>query len=105
MRSNSVQHHAVARQRWPRRLVTRNDSGLRQGSYRRPRHSPILRSRTANRRGSWLNRYLLERQQHIEHLLPIARLLHVGELAAAAIGDARLGDLGRVDRVVALDVL
>ncbi len=33
------------------------------------------------------------------------RLLHVGDLAAAAVGDARLGDLGAVDRVVGGDVL
>src|SRR6185295_19958391 len=47
----------------------------------------------------------LERQQHVEHLLAVARLLDVGDLAAAAIGDARLGDLGGFDGVVALDVL
>src|SRR5205814_5424403 len=46
-----------------------------------------------------------ERQQHIEYLLAVTRLLHVGKLATAAIGDAGLCDLGRVDRVVALDVL
>ena len=36
---------------------------------------------------------ILERQQHVEHLLAVTRLLHVGDLAAAAIGDARLRDL------------
>src|SRR5207248_8249241 len=46
-----------------------------------------------------------ERQQHVHHLLPIARLLHIRNLAAAAIGDAGLRDLAGVDRVVALDVL
>ena len=35
----------------------------------------------------------LERQQHIVHLLSVARLLHVHDLAAAAIGDARFRDL------------
>src|SRR3954451_21771590 len=33
-----------------------------------------------------------ERQQHVHDLLAIARLLHVGHLPAAAIGDARLRD-------------
>jgi hypothetical protein len=37
---------------------------------------------------------LLERQQHIQHLLAVARLLHVGDLTAAAIGDAGFRDLG-----------
>jgi hypothetical protein len=32
--------------------------------------------------------HALERQQHVHHLLAVARLLHVGDLAAAAIGDA-----------------
>ena len=36
---------------------------------------------------------LLERQQHVHHLLTVTRLLHVGELAMAAIGDAGLRDL------------
>jgi hypothetical protein len=36
---------------------------------------------------------LLERQQHIHHLLTVARLLHVHQLAVAAIGDAGLRDL------------
>src|SRR5450755_3233259 len=47
----------------------------------------------------------LERQQHVHHLLAVARLLHVGDLAAAAIGDAGLRDLRGIDGVVALDVL
>src|SRR5579885_56163 len=46
----------------------------------------------------------LERQDHVRDLLPPARLLHVGELAAPAIGDPRLRDLGGVERVVVLDV-
>ena len=37
--------------------------------------------------------HALERQQHVHHLLTVARLLDVGELAAAAIGDAGLRDL------------
>ena len=35
-----------------------------------------------------------ERPDGVEELLTVARLLHVGDLAAAAIGDAGLGDLG-----------
>jgi len=31
-----------------------------------------------------------EPQQHVHHLLAVARLLHFGEPAAAAIGDAGL---------------
>ena len=46
-----------------------------------------------------------ERQQHVHHLLAVARLLHVGDLAVAAIGDAGLRDLAGIDGVVALDVL
>src|SRR5262249_16428176 len=47
----------------------------------------------------------LEGQEHVHHLLAVARLLHVHDLAAAAIGDAGLRDLAGVDGVVALDVL
>ncbi len=46
-----------------------------------------------------------ERQQDIHHLLAVTRLLNIGDLAAAAIGDTGLGDLGRIDRVVGLDIL
>ena len=46
-----------------------------------------------------------ERQQDVGHLLAIARLLEVEDLAAAAIGDAGLRDLRGIDGVVALDVL
>src|SRR4051794_24793544 len=46
----------------------------------------------------------LERQDHVHELLAVARLLHVGDLAAAAISDAGLRDLAGVDGVVALDV-
>src|SRR6195256_4180118 len=46
-----------------------------------------------------------ERQQHVHHLLAVARLLDVGDLAAPAIGDAGLRDLAAIDGVVALDVL
>src|ERR1700712_4284406 len=47
----------------------------------------------------------LERQYHVHELLAVARLLHVGDLAAPAIGDAGLRDLAAVDSVVALDIL
>src|SRR6516225_6620365 len=46
-----------------------------------------------------------ERQQDVGHLLAIARLLEVEDLAAAAIGDACLRNLRGIDGVVALDVL
>src|ERR1700754_252510 len=46
-----------------------------------------------------------ERQQNVHHLRAVARLLYVGELAAAAIGDAGLCDLAGIDGVVALDIL
>ena len=46
----------------------------------------------------------LERQDDIHHLLAVARLLNIGDLAAAAVSDAGFGDLAGVDRVVALDV-
>ena len=36
---------------------------------------------------------VLERQQHVHDLLAVARLLDVGDLAAAAISDAGLRDL------------
>jgi hypothetical protein len=38
--------------------------------------------------------HALERQQDVGYLLAVARLLEVGDLAAAAIGDAGLRDLG-----------
>jgi hypothetical protein len=40
-----------------------------------------------------LENHALERQQDVGHLLAVARLLEVGDLAAAAIGDAGLRDL------------
>src|SRR6267143_6034875 len=46
-----------------------------------------------------------ERQQYVHYLLAVARLLDVGDLAAAAIGDAGLRDLAGIDGVVALDIL
>ena len=49
-------------------------------------------------------RNLSERQQHVEHLLAVPRLLHVGDLTATAIGNPRLCDFARIDRVIALDV-
>ena len=48
---------------------------------------------------------LREGQEDVEGLLAVAGLLDVGDLAAAAIRDARLGDLGGFDRVVGFDVL
>ena len=36
----------------------------------------------------------LEWQNHVRDLLPPTRLLHIGDLSAAAIGDAGLRDLG-----------
>ena len=53
----------------------------------------------------WELKKALERQQHVHHLLAVARLLDVGDLAAATIGDAGLRDLRTVDCVVTLDVL
>ena len=35
----------------------------------------------------------LERQQYVEHLLAVTRLLHIGYLAAAAVSNAGLRDL------------
>jgi hypothetical protein len=37
--------------------------------------------------------HALEREQHVHHLAAVSRLLHVGQLAVAAIGDAGLRDL------------
>ena len=55
------------------------------------------------RRGAGNGR--LEGQDGVGDLLAVARLLHVGDLAAAAVGDAGFGDLGRGDGVVGVDVL
>ena len=44
----------------------------------------------------------LERQDDIHRLLTPALLLNVGECAAAAVGEARLGDLRQIDGVVTL---
>jgi hypothetical protein len=52
----------------------------------------LRRAQVRNEMWELLNK--LERQQHVHHLLAVARLLHVGDLAAAAIGDAGLRDLG-----------
>jgi hypothetical protein len=59
--------------------------------------------RFAMRCGSWFIRAsiaseirefdALERQQHVHYLAAVPRLLHVGDLAVAAIGDAGLRDL------------
>src|ERR1700724_4842447 len=43
-----------------------------------------------------------ERQQHVHHLLAVARLLDVGDLAAAAIGDTALRAFGGMHGVGAL---
>ena len=40
------------------------------------------------------SRHSLERQEHVKQLLAVAILLYVGDLAAATIGNTRLGDLG-----------
>src|SRR6185437_11915812 len=45
-----------------------------------------------------------KRQYDVGHLLPPRLGLDVRQRALAAIGNARLGDLGQVDRVVALDI-
>ena len=50
------------------------------------------RLKTANSDVGALKRFL-ERQQHVHHLRAVARLLHVVDLASAAIGDAGLRDL------------
>src|SRR3569623_1797596 len=47
----------------------------------------------------------LEGQDGVGDLLAVSRLLNVGDLAAAAVGDTRLGDLFGLDGVVRLDVL
>lgn len=47
----------------------------------------------------------LEGHQDIEQLLPIARLLDVGDLAAPTVGNAGFGDLGRFDGVGSVDIL
>src|SRR3569833_2325067 len=46
----------------------------------------------------------LEGQDGVGDLLAVARLLNVGDLAAAAVGDARFGELLGRDGVVGLDV-
>ena len=46
-----------------------------------------------------------ERQQDVRHLLAVARLLNVGDLAAAAIRNARLRDLLQIHRVVGSRIL
>ena len=63
--------------------------------------------RCAQRRGSpgaTLAPNTLEGQQHVEDLLAVARLLDVGDLAAAPGGNPRLGDLAGIDEIVALNV-
>ena len=48
---------------------------------------------------------LLERHQRVYCALSVAGALQIGQIAAAAISDARLGDLGVSDGVVGGDVL
>src|SRR5689334_1004755 len=43
---------------------------------------------------------MLERQQHVEHLAAVSWLLDIGDLAVAAIGDASLCNLARIDGVI-----
>ena len=68
----------------------------------------IDRSRDLSRHQAGLAaRFLFVRsegQQNIHYLLAIARLLDIGDLAAATIGQAGLGDLGGFKRVVCLDI-
>ena len=47
----------------------------------------------------------LERQQNTKRLVAPRRRLNCRERALAAIGDARFGDLWKIDSVIALDVL
>src|SRR5580704_1167386 len=49
-------------------------------------------------------RIVLERHQDIEQLLAVARILHVCNVALTAICDSGLGDLRKVDGIVAGDV-
>lgn len=43
---------------------------------------------------------VLEREQDVVNLLAVARLLHVCDMAFAAINDARFGNLVMIDRVI-----
>ena len=47
----------------------------------------------------------LEGPENVVDFLADARALHIGDMAAAAIGDARFRDLGVADRIVRGDVL
>src|SRR5215470_12769248 len=77
------------------------------GAFRKKNHAPAppppSRSSSGNRmkRSFFIGRRhcRLVRPDHIEDLLAIARLLDVGDLAAAAVGDAGLGDLVVCDAV------
>jgi len=55
--------------------------------------------------GAELADELLEREDDVVDLLAVSRLLDIGDLAPAAIGDPRLGDLVVADRVCGTDVL
>lgn len=59
------------------------------------KHRPLL----------FLFRMRLERRDDIEHLGAVTRLLDIGDLAAAAVSDAGLGDLFMRDHVGRIDVL
>src|SRR5256885_12133133 len=74
---------------------------------RRPPRSTLFPYTTLFRSKAVLRvrNHALERQQDVGYLLAVARLLEVGDLAAAAIGDAGLRDLAGIDGVVALDIL
>ena len=61
------------------------------------------RSETAGSSEDQINS-ALERQYDVHELLAVTRLLNIGDLAAAAVGDPGLGDLAGIDGVVALDV-
>src|SRR6202012_2747867 len=78
-------------------LGLKNNAGP-DGERRRPlSESP---SRARRFRGALTS----ERQEDAQRLLTPWRLLDVGNRSLAAVSNARLGDLGQIDSVVALDI-
>jgi hypothetical protein len=65
---------------------------------------PVLSGRERGAAGTENGEGNSERQQHVHHLLAVAGLLHIGDLAASAVGYAGLGDLAGCDGIVVLDV-